>query len=371
MTWRHLLATLPALALLVAPSLAQADVAKCHKTISKQTQKLAKKQVQQVNKCLDKENIGKVPGPCPDAKANLKISKIATVVGEKIAADCTMSDLATLGFPGSCEFEAAAGGVEAGCFALPVTTTAEFATCIQCWQNAEVSELTATLYASHTDEVCGGDPTDTSTICSALDFTTPMPDQRNLTNGGEADCQKAIGKGGFKYLILREKTLSNCALLGGTQASCLLDPKIQIKLDKASLKLDKLVDKKCGNRVPEASPPFCCKAGGGNMCVAATTRDECENTHLGQVQEGKICDIDDTCGNPPGNVKGITWWESCPEGGAGLTDLEELKDCVETSADTIIDELLCWTFPGGGGSDWPCPAESSPSGAFVDGVRFF
>ncbi len=356
--------------MMAAPA-AHADPAKCQKIITKQMQKQAKKHVQLLNKCLDKENVWKIPGPCPDASTAFKLSKTATAVGAKIAASCSMSDLTTLGFAGDCELEPAAGGVEAGCFALPVTTPGEFASCLQCWQDAEVSEMVATLYASHANEVCAGDLTDTSTICSSLDVTSPLPDQRSLGPGGESDCQQAIGKGGFKYFVLREKTLASCATKGGTKDDCLLDPVVQLKLAKAALKMDTIIDKKCGNRVPQANPPFCCKAGGGNMCVGATTRDECENVHFGQVQEGKFCDVDDTCSNPPGNVKGITWWENCPEDGAALTDLDDLKGCVETASGTIIDELLCWTFPGGGGTDWPCPPEGSPGGAFVDGWRFF
>lgn len=355
MTNRISLLVLP-LALVLAGS-AQAEPEKCQRTVTKQMQKLAKKQLQQLSKCLDKENVEKIPGPCPDATTNLKIAKAVDAATAKIVKDCTMGDLATLGFPGDCEFEAAAGGVEAGCFALPVTTTSEFAACLQCWQGAEISELVATLYASHANEICGDDLTDTSPVCSALEHTTPLPDQGNVAPGGEADCQKAIGKGGFKYLLLREKHLANCGLKGETQANCLADPVVQLKLDKASLKLDAIISKKCGNRAPVASPPFCCRSGGGNSCVAAATRDDCENNLGGTVQEGKVCGGGGTCENPPGNQKGITWWESCPEGGAALADLDDLKVCIETASDTIVDELLCWTLPANAGADWPCPAE--------------
>jgi len=34
--------------------------------------------------------------------------------------------------------------------------------------------------------------------------------------------------------------------------------------------------------------------------------------------------------------------------------------CVDTSADAIVDELLCLQFPANGGSDWPCPPEAGP-----------
>ena len=353
---RSFAAALVASVFAVAALPAHADSAKCEKTVSKQMAKLAKKQLQLVNKCLDKENVGKLEGPCPDLNTGAKLAKLSEAVGAKIAKDCSMADLAELGFAGNCELETATEGVEAGCFALPVTTPLEFASCLQCWQSAEISELVATLYASHAHEVCGGDLTEMSPVCSDLEFNSPLPDQRNLGAGGESDCQKMIGLGGFKYFLLRHKALANCALRGNSQAQCLLDPVVDLKLQKSATKLDTLVDKKCANREPVASAPFCCRSGGGNMCVAATSREDCTDVHGGQVQEGKICDVDNTCTNPPGNTKGITWWELCPDQGAALSDIDDVKACIQTAAGTIIDEILCWTFPGGGGTEWPCPA---------------
>jgi hypothetical protein len=349
---------------------ASADPAVCHKTIAKQLQRFKKKQVRSLSKCLDKENAGKIAGPCPDPTTQIKLDSIADSVTEKIAASCSMADLSALGFASNCELAPASGGVEADCFALPVTNTTEFAECLQCWKLAELKEYVAVLYASHALEVCGGDLGETSPECSNLEFSTPLPDQRNL-KGGEYDCQLGIGKGGFKYLILREKALENCALAGGTEADCLADPEVQLKLAKAIERKDVLIDKKCGNRDPVASPPFCCRTGPMQMCAAAASRDDCEDNLLGTVQEDKVCGGGNTCENPPGNQKFITWWEACPEAGAALSNLDDLKTCVATSADHIISELMCWQFPGGGGTDWPCPPEGSPSGAFLDGVSFY
>src|SRR5262249_53323008 len=239
--------------------------------------------------CLDKENEGKVPGPCPtDLATQLKIQKKSTAATDKISTFCTMGDLTALGFPGDCHFEAATQGAEGHCFGLPVTTPAEFAACMQCWKAAEVNEFLGVLYASHAVEVCGS-LDESSPNCSDLDFTSPFPIQRNLGDTAENDCQIGIGKAGVKYLLTREKTLEKCALAGGTQASCLADLVIQEKLQKAETEKEGLVHRKCGNRDPVASPPFCCRTAMPQVCMAAASRDDCTMNLGGQVMENKTC----------------------------------------------------------------------------------
>src|SRR5207245_5853612 len=130
------------------------------------------------------------------------------------------SDLGLLGYPPSCNFEPGAQGKEAQCAALPASTPTELAECLKCWKAAELSEFIATLYASHAVELCGT-LDESSTTCSDLDCTTPMPDQRDLGSTGEFYCQRAIGRFGVKYLLAREKVLEKCALAGGTSVTCL------------------------------------------------------------------------------------------------------------------------------------------------------
>jgi len=94
------------------------------------------------------------------------------------------------------------------------------------------------------------------------------------------------------------------------------------------------------------------------------TRAQCV-TGGGTVQEDKVCSAG-TC-NPTMGTKGITWWQSCPEAACGaqpLATLDDLITCVDTSADGIVDELLCQQIRSGG---WPCPtADGSPNGAFLE-----
>ena len=37
--------------------------------------------------------------------------------------------------------------------------------------------------------------------------------------------------------------------------------------------------------------------------------------------------------------------------------LDDLTACVDTSADTIVNELLCLQFRRNAGADWPCPTD--------------
>jgi hypothetical protein len=190
-------------------------------------------------------------------------------------------------------------------------------------------------------------------VCSDLDCTTPLPDQRDLGDTGENECQRSIGKAGIKYLVTRERVLERCGLAGGTEASCLADLKVQIALQKAEVKKNGGIHNKCGNRDPVPNPPFCCRTGQANECTAAASRDDCENNLAGQVQEGKTCNAGN-CDPDPGNQR-VTWWGYCPESdtcpGTALATLDDLIACVDTAADAIVAELLCMQFPSG----WPCP----------------
>jgi hypothetical protein len=353
-------------ALVTLANMAHADPVTCQKQIIKTLAAFKKISLTAPEKCLDKENEFKLPGPCPDAATQLKIQKKSTAATAKISTSCTMGDLTTLGFPADCQFEAVTQGREGLCAALPVTTPAEFAACLQCWKAAEVAEFLAILYASHSLEVCSGSLDEGSPTCSGLDFATPLPDQRNLGDTAENDCQVGIGKAGVKYLLTREKTLEKCALAGGTQASCLADLVLQAKLQKAEMVKQVLIQKTCGNRDPVPSPPFCCKTGMANACVAATSRDDCTMNLGGQVQEGKTCSAG-SCAPVMGGMQKITWWGVCPETGAALASRDDLIACVDATADQIVTELLCLQFRGNGGADWPCPApDGSASGAFLE-----
>jgi hypothetical protein len=139
---------------------------------------------------------------------------------------------------------------------------------------------------------------------------------------------------------------------------------VQLKLQRAEDSKDALIQRKCGNnRIPTAAPAFCCRDGGpGQSCTVVATRDDCV-TGGGTVQEGKTYDGGTlTCDPVMGPNKPITWWEHCPESdtcpGPTLADLSDLIGCVDSAADAIVDELMCFQFPRNGGADWPCPVDT-------------
>jgi hypothetical protein len=353
---------------LSAGNLALADPVLCQKQIIKQLLKFEKVSLKTNAKCLDAKNKVGVPSACPDPTAATKIATVAAAVDTKIATVCTLADTAALGFPSDCIYENATQGIEGVCAGLPVTTVAEFTACLRCWKGAELSEYLAVLYASQALEACDGDLGATSPVCSDLDCPTPLPDQRDLGDTAEGTCQKGIGKAGIKYLVNRAKALGNCALLGMTRTQCLADADVQAKLLAAETKRATLIQNKCGNRDPIPSTPFCCKTTGNN-CVAAADRTDCVTNLSGQVQEGKTCGVGNTCETVPGNQ--FTWWGNCPESascpGAALVTLADAIGCIDATADTIVDELLCLQLRGNGGTDWPCPpGDGFPAAAFVD-----
>jgi hypothetical protein len=356
------------LGLTLAASHAHADPATCQKAIIQNLLKFKKVYLKRHEKCLDAHNVGKVTVDCPDAATQLKIGTTTQKIVLKIADSCSAADAAALGYT-DCNFEPAAGGKEAQCASdfSPITDGTSLASCLGCWKEAELREYLAVLYASHAVQLCGS-LDESSATCSDLDCPTPTPDQHDLGDTGENDCQRAIGKAGVKYLLSREKLLEKCALAGGTQASCLADLKLGVALQKADDKKKSSIKKKCGNRNPVSSASFCCRtAPQQQQCVAAATREDCLAIPNADVVEGKFCAGDNTCSNIPGGE--ITWWTECPESntcpGATVATIDDLIACVDTTADAVIDEMLCLQLRGTPG--WPCPAgDGSPSGAFLN-----
>jgi len=352
-----LFATGALLALVIAgPAHATTDpLALCHKTIVQQLLKYEKTYLKMHVKCIDNENKGTIPGPCPDATAAAKISLANSKVRAKIAQKCTLAQITTLGFRSDCAYESATVGREGQCAALPVTSADEFAECLKCWKGAEAGELIALLYASHALEVCGGSLDESSPLCSDLDCTTPLPEQHDLGDTGENDCQRKISKAGVLYALKRQKTIEKCLLAGGNKASCLADPVVQLKLGKAETQKQTVIKNKCGNRAPSPTTSFCCQCGTGNQCMLIADRATCAATSGCDVQEGKSCD-GGTLKCTPGPHT-VTWWGNCPESdtcpGPALATLDDLIACVDSSADAITDELLGLQFP----TSYPVPTD--------------
>jgi hypothetical protein len=343
-----------------APALAATDPnVLCHRTVVKQLEKYKKTYLKLHQKCLDKENLGKIPDCSDQGLDSVSASKLALAnqkVAAAIAKKCQMANLTAVGFRSDCQYGAATPGIGGTCFNLPVTNATEFAECMKCWKRAEFGRYMATIYASHAVEQCGALDS-TSTACSALGCTSPTPEQRDLGDNSENDCQRALGKASVNYLLKRERILENCMLKGGTRGSCLADLKVQLQLSKAETQKETLIENFCNNRQPVASPPFCCRNGVGQQCTTLpVSRDDCVMNFAGTVQENKFCNVD-MCDNTPGPNKPFTWWEQCPTNepcpAPTMTDIGGVIDCVDSTADKLIDGLLCLQFPNGAACPTP------------------
>lgn len=125
-----------------------------------------------------------------------------------------------------------------------------------------------------------------------------------------------------------------------------------------------LINKKCNNRNPVASPPFCCNTGPAQACVAAVDRNDCVTNLGGAVKENKVCNLG-TCDSIPGPNHPITWWESCPSNepcpGPTLGDMDGVIDCVDSIADGLVGNLLCLQFPNASACPTATPGVPTPT----------
>lgn len=346
----------------------------CQKNVVRSALKYKRTFLRVHQQCLDKDNAGKISGPCPNnvpdpGAAIPKLQSTRAKAVAKIAEKCTFpADLTANSYPLDCSYEAIATGKEGDCADNIVASSANFADCLLCWKEAELAQFVGTLYASHAVELCGSLDA-SSTTCSDFPCTTPLPVQRDLgfgTSGSEYDCQRGIAREGNKYLVTRERVLEKCALAGGTRANCLDGTfdggRTQGNLAKAEGRKAAGIMRKCGNRVPVADPPYCCRTGAMNACMVSTSRDDCEMNLGGQVMENKTCELG-SCAPVTGPTKPFTWWENCPEPNTcgtavALATIDDVIDCIDATADLIVDELLCIQFRQNGGADWPCPSET-------------
>ncbi len=336
----------------------------CHKTVVKQLEKYKKAHLKAYRNCLDKENSVDISGPCLDTVSAIKLAGTNAKVTDAIAKKCTMTNVAAVGYRADCQYGPATPGVDGTCFALPVTTPSEFAECMKCWKGAEFARLEGILYASHAQELCGTALDNTSTTCAAVGCTTPLPDQHDLGATGEGDCQRMLSKATMNYLLKREHIFEKCLLKVGSFATCAADLKVQLQLAKAETQKQTLINKKCNNRHPVASAPFCCVTGQAQACMAALDRTDCTTNLGGTVKEGKTCNAG-TCAPVGGPNQTLTWWESCPNNepcpGPTLGDMNGVIGCVDSIADGLVGNLLCLQFPNANACATPAVPTPTPT----------
>jgi hypothetical protein len=340
--------------LLIAAAAAATPTA-CQKALTKGAAALTRKTLARMARCVDKDNAGRLPGPCPDPITAAKLAIARQRIEHRVEAACGPSDPPALGFAALCSLGAPEGSAaQAACSALPVTS-AGLGPCVDCWQRAGLHEFLALLYASHAVELCGGTVGLGSSVCSqggCASMLDPIPDQRDLGRTGEADCQEGIAKAGIRYLRKRGTLLATCALAGGSRDSCLTIPKLQLKLARADAKKAATIAGACGNRRPVANASFCCRTT-GNECIAAADRAACIGSG-GDPQEDKSCGSDGRC-RPASAGQTITWWDQCPRRSCDTYRISTIGDvaaCVRDKADEAVDGVLCTRFP----TRWSCPS---------------
>lgn len=308
------------------------DIPKCQAAIVKNAQKYTSTRVKALQKCEESVLTGKLPGPCPDAKAADKISKAATKLADGVAKACTGVTVADLGFAGLVNrcvggdndgsrcadtFDCPNGGVctgvdecptflngrlpgDDGC-EIPLASPADVAECLECATNAKVDAVLDAFYAT----------------------LKPASTDKDVLK-----CQKDIGKRTAKFFDAVEKSLAKCedARLKGKVASC-PDSKAADKISKSLTKLGEAIAKTCADgatinraanagRIWGAAPAFgaCAVSGaetpaglsGALACLAQNAAD-CDvalsiagttcSTGLcgnGQIDAGETCDDGNT-----------------------------------------------------------------------------
>jgi hypothetical protein len=85
---------------------------------------------------------------------------------------------------------------------------------MECWKGAGVLALRRDLYASHAQRSAAAALDDTSLPARPSAAPTPTPEQRDLGDNAEDDCQRGMAKASLNYLLKREKILDKCMLTG-------------------------------------------------------------------------------------------------------------------------------------------------------------
>jgi hypothetical protein len=157
-------------------------VLKCQRTIGKESTKFVDKKTNALRKCEDQVLKGKIIGPCPDAKATMKISMAEAKLADKICKACGGGDgecgngndlsVATIGFASSCPNVANCGG--------PIATLADIVACVTCVSGFKTDCLDALAVPGLAayPAACNSTPTPTVTATpppGATATRTPTP----------------------------------------------------------------------------------------------------------------------------------------------------------------------------------------------------
>ncbi|MGH7786618.1 MAG: hypothetical protein ACRERC_07110 [Candidatus Binatia bacterium] len=352
-------------ALMISAVGASADTSGCQQELVKRGQKYTSAITKALQKCGEAVLKGKIPGPCPDAKALDKINKAKSKFEDKVNDGCAGETVASIGFAGKvsrcvggngagnrcvdiedCSFPPLAVGPEDGVCTpqdecptflngrlpgddaceIALTSVADVTTCIECASRAKIDSLMGTFYGS----------------------LNALSDDSDIQK-----CQKDIGKRTAKYFDAIEKALAKCnvAVIKAGSGTC-PDAKATDKIAKALAKLnDKLTSCADPATIGQAAQPAAIYGTAqryGSCGVAGSGTTAGLASDLACLAENAAdCDIALTLGN------GVC---STPLCGNGQIDAGESCDDGNTTGDT-----------GVGGADI-CPSDCTIAACAVSGT---
>jgi len=281
------------------------DAAGCQRALARGLARFERAKLKAWSRCLDDV----LRGNACDAAA--RDAAIAVAVGKAkrtIATKCTdvllfTTQPAGVGFAQSCQLEPAPlEPAEQSCAALAVTSTDQLADCLVCWKEAELDEWLRVVHPCLSAQVPAG---------SALACGTPPGGCPDPADTATVTCLRTIASAGTRWLGTKQKRLGAClnAVRAGTRTPPCPDPPTAAKLATAAQKAQRAIASKCPSLPP--------------------------------------------------------WWDVCPTDSTAPCDqtiasVADVGTCVVVgAAGAIVDELLCWQYPGASADGISCPSTST------------
>lgn len=212
-------------AILPTAGTAQADALRCKREVVKASAKFVQAKLRALSKCEEGVLMGKLTGPCPDAKTTAALNKaslkLRSAIDKKCGGpdqDCTTPDnndsLASINWGSSCP------NFEGGSCNNAIADCDGVSNCLLCVDEAAVDQGIGLYY----DELT------------------------NSSNAAVKKCQREIGKSAVKYLRLKSKLLQKCndKVITGQFAGPCPDAKSAAILANASAKMNTKLCSTCG-----------------------------------------------------------------------------------------------------------------------------
>lgn len=205
LVWRCCVVVL-ALLLLAAPGADAAPLStassQCQAAVGRAARSLRDAELKAWQRCLDGTLSGR---GCDSVARDARIAKARAKSAAYLDARCTADLLFSgepngLGFARNCSLKTGSlSPAESACKAIAVSSTASLASCLTCWEEAEVGALLKTLYPCLADQL----PDSGVLACGTAPTACP-------TGPGDVECSRVIGKAGNKLFRTRANATRTC-----------------------------------------------------------------------------------------------------------------------------------------------------------------